>query len=231
MLPRPEILSDEKINGKTQTVNLLDYYPNKKQAIYDRAKGTVAEPVYKQTSVSAINNQGFEEYKGLLAQMKAERDAAVEAAYQRNKEALVNAKKDAMSDAYRTYMHGIKNMQQISAIGGNGGYAQSLLGKQQINYENNRNNINSKYLDNIRELEADRAAKILSSGQDYMGQLAEMIKSKTPKSITTKQPIFTGKYKVNGRTMSKSEYLQYLNDMGYSGEQAADYMEENGLPY
>ena len=204
----------------------------------------VAQPVYDTVTTSApaassgSSDNGYSEYKALLAQMKAEREAQVNAAYNRGKANLDNAKNSSLKDAYTAYMHGLKNMPQIAAVGGNGGYAQTLAAKQQLNYENNRNGIEQNYMDNLRELQANRDNSIVSSNQDYLTDMASLVKSGTPNlssvaaaSGGTTSNVFSGKYKVGGKTMSRDEYLAYLAGYGMDADEAANYMQKNNIPY
>lgn len=210
--------------------------PEAAKPIYDTVTTTVSAPA---ASASVSKNDGLDEYKALLNQIKAEKAAQVNAAYNQGVESLNNAKAAADKDAYVAYMQGLKNMPQIAAMGGNGGYAQSLLNKQQLNFENNRSGIKQNYLDNLRELESARANGLVSANQDYLAEMAGFIKSMpatttaaaTPATTTQTNNVFSGKYKVGSKTMSRDEYLAYLAGYGMTGEQAADYMAKNNIPY
>lgn len=201
---------------------------------------SVAKPVYETvtttTAAPAGGDNGYSEYKALLEQMKREKQAQVNAAFNQGKESLDNARAAANKDAYIAYMHGLKNMPQIAAMGGNGGYAQSLATKQQLNYENNRGNIYQKYMDNLRELEAAKANGIVAANQDYLTDMAGLIKSGAPAATavggtTTTNNVWGGKYKVGSKTMSRDEYLAYLAGYGMDAAQAAEYMQKNNIPY
>lgn len=199
---------------------------------------TTAEPVYEKVTVAAAapaRDSGFDEYKALLAQMKAEKQRQVNAAYEQGKQSLDNARLAADKDAYITYMRGLKNMPQMSAVSGNGGYAQSLLNKQQLNYENNRSGIAQNYFDNLRQLQTNRDNSIISANQDYLSDMAGLIKNGVPSvsnaADTTTSNVFGGKYKVGGKTLSRDEYLAYLAGYGMDAEEAAAYMAKNKIPY
>jgi len=199
--------------------------------VYETVTTTVAAP-----AASGGGDNGYSEYKALLEQMKREKQAQVNAAFNQGKESLDNARAAANKDAYIAYMHGLKNMPQRAALGGNGGYAQSLATKQQLNYENNRGSIYQNYLDNLRELEAAKANGIVAANQDYLTDMAGLIKSGAPAAAagnetTTTNNVWGGKYKVGSKTMSRDEYLAYLAGYGMDAAQAAEYMQKNNIPY
>ena len=221
-LPKPEILSDEKINGKTQTVNLLDY-ANKQPG--------QATPEYETVTSSAQNSSAYDAYAALLRDMQAQREAQINAAYNQSKASLDSAKNKSMKNAYISYMQGMKNAPQAAALGGNGGYAQSLITKQQLGYENNRSAIEQNYMDNLRELEAQRQAGLIESNQDYLSGMMGLVKDVGPKTVKTTTNQWTGRYKVGDKTMTPQEYMEYLAEFGYNADTAADYMQKNNLPY
>lgn len=203
---------------------------------------TVAQPIYTTPSAPAApatsggyDNSGSDKTQALLAQIRAEQERQVNAAYKQGKQSLDNAKLAADKDAYIALMRGLKNMPQISAVSGNGGYAQSLLNKQELNYENNRSNIAQKYFDDLRALELNRDNGLISASQDYLGGLATLVKSSIPKASTaantTAGSAFTGKYKVGNKTLSRDEYLKYLAGYGMDAEAAAEYMQKYKIPY
>lgn len=201
----------------------------KAEAVYDTQTVTVANPNYN-------SNSGADEYRALLAEIKAQNDAQVKAAYDRSKSQLDSARESALKDAYTTYMHGLKNVPQISAVSGNGGQAQSLITKQQLGYENNRAATEQGYMDNLRELEAAKADGLVMANQDYLTQLAALAKTNmdrtaaVPATTTTTNKVLSG-YKVGGDVLSKEEYLQMLRNAGMNATQAAAYMKANGIPY
>ena len=193
----------------------------------------VANPVYTTTTSGGGTSGGNDAYLSMLAQIQAEQRRQAEAAYNAGKKNLDNARKVANKDAYITYMHGLKNMPQISAMSGTGGYAQSLINKQQLNYENNRADIRNNYMDNLRQLQLNRDNAVISANQDYLGKMASLIKSGTPtvSNPTTSSTTFAGKYNVGGKTMSRDEYLKFLAGYGMDAEAAAAYMASNNIPY
>lgn len=177
----------------------------------------------------------FDEYKSLLRQIQEERRAAAEAAYNAGKKNLDNARKAANKDAYIAYMHGLKNMPQISAMNGTGGYAQSLINKQQLNYENNRADIRNNYMDNLRQLQANRDAAVVSGNQDYLTQLASVMKDNigttaaAPKVAATNVGTATNTYKLGGNTYDEQGFIAYLKGLGMTQAEIAAYMQARGL--
>ena len=180
-------------------------------------------------------DSGYNEYKALLAELRAERDAQVQAAYNQGKQSLDAARANSNKDAYIAYMHGLKNMPQISAVSGNGGYAQSLATKQQLNYENNRADIMQNYMDNLRQLQANRDAGVLSNGQDYLAQMAELVKDNTTTAAKAASSAAAGttsgeyNYKLNGKNYNAQEFVNYLKGIGMTQADIARYMQANGL--
>ena len=194
----------------------------------------VEEPVA--TAAAAPADNGYTSYINALMQqqaaLKAQRDAQVNAAYSNAKNSLTGAKQASLKDSYVAYMQGLKNMPQISAVSGNGGYAQSLLAKQQLGYENNRAAIEQNYLNNLRELEANKAAGIISNqadyldgAQDYLSRLASAQNSYSAPAAATAEY----KYKIGSQTMTRDQLLEYLASIGMTTEQAKAYMQRNNL--
>lgn len=182
------------------------------------------------------------ELKAMQAKLKAQQEAQVNAAYNQGKTNLDDARTGSLKEAYVTYMQGLKNMPQIAAAGGNGGYAQSLLNKQQLNYENNRSGIEQNYLQQLAELENNRAAGIVSANKDYTSQMASLLNddilTKAAEAATgTSAGTSAGTsgaaqtYKVGGQTMTKSELLAYLKSLGMTSSTAAHWMKANGISY
>lgn len=201
----------------------------------------IEEPVVNTGTVAAGSAaDGYTSYINALmqqqAELKAQRDAQVAAAYDNAKANLDSTRKASLKDSYVSYMKGLKNMPQISAVSGNGGYAQSLLAKQQLGYENNRTAIKQDYMNNLRELEANKAAGIISNqadyldgAQSYMSQLANMQKNYSAPAAAA--PAVTGeyKYKIGSQTLTREQLLDYLASIGMTTEQARAYMERNQL--
>jgi len=231
----------------------------------DAAKATpVTTPVTTTVSAASADN-GYNSYLAALSQqraayerqqaemraqqqaLKAQRDAAVNEAYNTAKDNLGGAKESTLRDGYVAYMQGLKAMPQISAVNGNGGYAQSLATKQRVNYENNRAAAQQNYLAALKELEANRAAGLIAnqenylsgiqkmedSASNYLQQLASLgdsFKMQTAAPAVTTTNVTTG-VKLGNRTMSAREYMEYLKAMGYSAEAAAQLFEKKGISY
>ena len=113
-----------------------------------------------------------DEYAAGQDKLKAEQEALIGKNYDTSSGNLGTAKTDSLQDSYVAYMKGLKNMPQISAISGNGGYAQSLAAKQQLNYENNRKAIEADYLSKLYDLQAERDAALLSANNTYNTNLS-----------------------------------------------------------
>lgn len=177
----------------------------------------------------------FDAYKSLLKQMRNERQAQADAAFETGKDNLDRAREAAMRDSYVAHMQGLKNMPQVSAVSGNGGYTQSLLARQQMNYENNRNAIEQKYLDDLTQLQTNRDNGVISSNQDYLAELAAIAKSnagktgtvKTSATATATPAAYT--YKLGGRTFTDQELITYLKGQGMTQAEIARYMQAKGL--
>ena len=193
-----------------------------------------ANPVAAENGYSAY----LEKLMAQQAEAKAQRDAAVNKAFNAAKANLEDNKNASLRDSYVAYMKGLKTMPQVNALGGNGGYAQSLATKQQLGYENKRASIQQGYIDALRELEANNAASLASNtdnyltgvqnlegtAQNYLAQL-NMLQKNNAKTTTTGEY----KYKVGNKTMSRSALLEYLANLGYTEEQAEEYFKNNGL--
>ena len=201
-----------------------------------------------------------EQLRAQLIAVKNSRDNQINQAFNNSKKNLDTAKGNSLKDSYVAYMRGQKVMPQVAAVGGNGGYAQSLANKQQLNYENNRSSIQQNYLDNLRQLEQDRAAGLAANEENYLNgimgletnaqkyldqlnalqkddasyatQMAGLIKSAVPSGVSKSETAnFTGKYRVGDKTMSRQEMINYLIDYGMTPQQAADYLANNAIPY
>lgn len=188
--------------------------------------------------------------------LKNQRDAQINAAYNNSKANLGTARDDALTSAYIANMKGLKNMPQIAAAGGNGGYAQSLAAKHQLNYENNRNSVEQNYINNLRQLEADRNAGLTASAESYttglMGLQAdsqnylnslnalqkdatgyaadmESLIKKLGNTVNTGGDKEVSDYKIGNKTYTRDEYINHLIGLGMSKEEAYNYMKNNKL--
>ena len=231
----------------------------------DAAKATpVTTPVTTTVSAAPADN-GYNSYLAALSQqqaayerqqaemraqqqaLKAQRDAAVNEAYNTAKDNLGGAKESTLRDGYVAYMQGLKAMPQISAVNGNGGYAQSLATKQRVNYENNRAAAQQNYLAALKELEANRAAGLIAnqenylsgiqkmedSASNYLQQLASLgdsFKMQTSAPAVTTTNVTTG-VKLGDKVMSTQDYINYLISVGYSPAAAAQLFKDKGLSY
>ena len=188
------------------------------------------------------------ELKARQNELKAARTGQMNEAFDNSKLNLDGAKESSLKDSYVAYMHGLKNMPQTSAISGNGGYAQSLLNRQQLAYENNRNAIEQNYLDNLRQLEADKNAGLATIEQDYLNgimgletnaqnylnQLAALKNndntySEQMAAIINKASAPAAK---TGATATKSgteEYTYKLGGKSYSAQELITYLKGQGM--
>lgn len=192
------------------------------------AAATVADPA----------ENAADGYLSILKQMQKDKDRQVQAAYDDGKANLDAAREAANRDAYVAYMHGLKNMPQISAVSGNGGYAQSLATKQQLNYENNRAATHQNYMNNLRQLQANRDNGIISNSNEYLTQLAAARKDEAADAAKAAARAVTATaaavpaantYKLNGKTYTDQEFVTYLKNMGMSQAEIARYMQSHGL--
>ena len=109
------------------------------------------------------------------AEYYAQQQKMMDAQYKRGKRNINKAAADGNKEAYIAYMNGLKTMPQKAAIYGSGGYAQSLLNKSQLNYENNRNSIEQQRQASLADLEADYRNGILNAQNDYLTRLQSSI--------------------------------------------------------
>lgn len=175
-------------------------------------------------------------YLAKLAQLLSQKEKQLADAYAKSKANLDLARNDALRNSYVAYMRGLKAMPQVSEASGNGGYSQSLATQQQINYENNRNNIENTYLAQLRELEADRAAGDVELQNDYVTQLAALYNGGKARSTGggtggTTGTVATGErtYKMGNRVMTQAELAQYFKDKGWSAAEVDRYMTTHNL--
>lgn len=259
---------------KAQQANIAagNNLPNKPQGIYNGGgAGTSDSYMALLNQMKAAQQAEYDrqrrQYEQQQAQLRAQqlavknsRDNQINQAFNNSKNNLDTAKDSSLKDSYVAYMRGQKVMPQVAAVGGNGGYAQSLANKQQLNYENNRSSIQQNYLDNLRQLEQDRTAGLAANEENYLNgimgletnaqkyldqlnalqkddasyatQMASLIKSAVPSGVSTSGTAnFTGKYRVGDKTMSRQELINYLIDYGMTPQQAADYLANNAIPY
>ena len=191
------------------------------------SNAAAAEPVYSTGSAGVGASDA--EYTAAINKALERQIAAADAAYKQGKANLDTAKESALRNNYISYMQGVKNLPQISAVAGSGGTSESLATKHQLNFENNRNSIEQQYLADLLGLQTNHENNIVTADQDYLTRLMSLYKPATTKSSGTQSQL-TG-YKVNGKTMSKEEYLAYLANLGMSAEEAYTFMKNNNILY
>ena len=114
----------------------------------------------RQEKIAAINSSKAEELKYLGEN------------YNNQKEAAKLASDDNMRELYIAYMQGLKGIPQQSALWGAGGEIESIRNRSRMNYEDNRakenrsyagilGEIQRKYDDDLRELEAKYLQRLL----------------------------------------------------------------------
>ena len=111
-----------------------------------------------------------------------------------------------------------------------------------LDYQNRVANLKQNYANSAYNVDSDYMDKIIANQQaytsgaandtDYMAALKKLVNTNSPAASTSSAGgEFTGKYKVGNKTMSRSEYMDYLISYGMTAEEAADYMEKNGIPF
>ena len=150
----------------------------------------------------------------------------------RVKKNLENAAADSNKQAYVAYMQGMKNMPQAAAMYGSGGMAQSLANKSQLNYENNRKNIEEAKLAGLADLESDYRAGVINAGEDYLTKLSAATAKATAKSgggtttatgysIGDNQTVHTG-----SDEQALTSLVNELMGMGFTRKQAEEYIKQ-----
>lgn len=135
----------------------------------DNLLGSLAQ--MKDDQLAAWQSQK-DAYTASQDKLKAEQDALIGKNYDTSSGQLGTARQDSLQDSYVAYMKGLKNMPQISAVSGNGGYAQSLATKQQLNYENNRRAVEADYMNRLAALQSERDAALLDASNTYNTNLS-----------------------------------------------------------
>ena len=182
---------------------------------------------------SAGSSNGADAYINALQQMRAEKQAMLDAQYKQGKKNIENTAADSNRQAYIAYMQGIKNMPQAAAMYGSGGMAQSLAAKSQLNYENNRNNIEAAKLASLTDLESDYRAGVLDAGNDYLEKLANVQQKTVTGAGTVADSNAGGKVytvdKLGITAANEVELYKKLMAAGYSQTEAEQYLIEQGI--
>ena len=173
---------------------------------------------------------GMDTYLAELQRQQAEKQKMLDSQYKQGKKNINRAADSGKKEAYVSFMQGMKNMPQKAAMYGAGGMAQSLANKSQLNYENNRNNIEQSRISALADLEADYKAGLMDSRDQYLTQLLAAQEKATASlkgtgtqttgySIGDNQTVHTGS---DERTLTG--LLTELMGMGFTRRQAEEYI-------
>lgn len=185
-----------------------------------------SNPIKTSGGGSSSQDTAVSAYLAELERQRAERQALLDSQYNKGKQNIEDSAAASNKEAYISYMNGMKNMPQAAAMYGSGGMAQSLANKSQLNYENNRNNINAAKLSSLSDLEADYNSGVLSAGDDYLTKLASA-QSKISSGSSTKQ--LTG-VSDNGKTYnSLAAWIASMKNKGLSDEEITNLANSSGL--
>lgn len=189
--------------------------------------------------VETAADQNLQLYLDELRRQRDEKQAALDEQYEQGKRNIEEAAAESNRQAYIAYMHGMKNLPQQAAMYGNGGMAQSLANKSQLNYENNRNNIEVAKLGSLADLESDYRAGVLDAGDDYLTKLSAVqgisSTAKTSGGSSGTKSAGSGSntvYQIGDtgvKAVSEVDLYNQLRLMGFTQRQAEDYMMRNGV--
>lgn len=206
-------------------------YAGSTDKIADNLGDVKVEDIPAKNTESSSN--GADAYINALQQMRAERQAMLDAQYKQGKNNIENTAADSNRQAYIAYMQGIKNMPQAAAMYGSGGMAQSLANKSQLNYENNRNNIEAAKLASLTDLESDYRAGVLDAGNDYLDKLASVKQKTVTGAGTVADGSPAGKiYKVANLGITAADEVDLYKKLmaaGLSQTEAEQYLISQGI--
>lgn len=182
---------------------------------------------------SSGGSSAMDRYLLELERQQAERQQMLDAQYKAGKRNINDAAKQGNREAYVAYMQGMKNMPQKAAMYGAGGMARSLANKSQLNYENNRNNIEQSRIAALADLEADYRAGVMDAKDRYLTQLQA---ASTKAAGTLKGTGNSGKqatgYSLEGHQtvhggsdeQAMTGLISELMGMGFTRQQAEEYI-------
>ena len=114
---------------------------------------------------------------------------------------------------------------------GSGGMAQSLANKSQLNYENNRKEIERAKIAALGELESDYRSGVISGQDSYLTALRnapDPVKTYSVPQYTTTLGDKT-LYKGYDEERSIDALTSQLQSMGYTRAQITDYLKRQGI--
>lgn len=197
------------------------------------AQVPIEEEKINVSSSAGGGSSAMDRYLLELERQQAERQRMLDAQYKAGKRNINDAAKQGNREAYVAYMQGMKNMPQKAAMYGAGGMAQSLANKSQLNYENNRNNIEQSRIAALADLEADYRAGVMDAKDRYLTQLqaASTKAAGTLKGTGTSGKQATG-YSLEGHQtvhdgsdeQAMTGLISELMGMGFTRQQAEEYI-------
>ena len=140
------------------------------------SSSVIANSTNEKTKAQLEAERKEKERKEKIAAINKSKDSEVQYLGESYAGQLAGAKKtmeENMRQLYIAYMQGLKNIPQQTALWGAGGEIESLKHRSRINYEDNRANetraysgilaeIEQKYMDDLRELEARYLQRLLN---------------------------------------------------------------------
>lgn len=234
--------------GKTYSAEYMDRQRKKAQQYAQAAlegRGTYVSPsqmvnaiasAYPATSTEStgsytVQNSAYSAYMAELERQRAERQRMLDEQYNQGKQNIRDTARASNKQAYVSYMQGLKNMPQAAAMYGSGGMAQSLANKSQLNYENNRKDIEKAKISALGELESDYRSGVMSGQDRYLTALKN-----APDPVKTySAPQYTSTFgdKTLYRGSSKKQSIDALTSqllsMGFTRAQVTDYLKSQGI--
>ena len=194
--------------------------------------GTPSASINEGTGSYTVQNSAYSAYMAELERQRAERQRMLDEQYNQGKQNIRDTARTSNKQAYIAYMQGLKNMPQAAAMYGSGGMAQSLANKSQLNYENNRKDIEKAKISALGELESDYRSGVMSGQDRYLTALKnapDPIKTySVPAQYTTTMGNQT-LYKGADQDQSATALLTQLLNMGLTRQQAQEYLKSQGL--
>ena len=236
--------------GKTYSAEYMDRQRKKAQQYAQAAlegKGSYVSPSQMANAVSnaypasitqnsggnyTAQNSAYSAYMAELERQRAERQRMLDEQYNQGKQNIRDTARASNKQVYIAYMQGLKNMPQAAAMYGSGGMAQSLANKSQLNYENNRKDVEKAKISALGELESDYRSGVMSGQDRYLTALKnapDPIKTySVPAQYTTTMGNQT-LYKGADQDQSATALLTQLLNMGLTRQQAQEYLKSQGL--
>lgn len=234
--------------GKTYSAEYMDRQRKKAQQYAQAAlegKGSYVSPSQMANAVSnaypasithnggnyTVQNSAYSAYMAELERQRAERQRMLDEQYNQGKQNIRDTARASNKQAYIAYMQGLKNMPQAAAMYGSGGMAQSLANKSQLNYENNRKDIEKAKISALGELESDYRSGMMNGQEQYLAAL----KNAPAEYKTYSGPVYTSTlgdktlYKGGNKEQSIDALTSQLLSMGYTRAQVTDYLKSQGI--